>query len=157
MVVRIVSLIALLAGASCSLAAQSTMPVQGEVRADVIISPLTAVHAGAGLSVPLGTYVRAGFVVAAGTGSRGLDARTDAILRFQLDPFRQKRWAPYGGGGISVRYRGEEFEDTREYLLVFAGVEGPLFSRRWVPAVEVGLGGGTRIGLVLRQGVRGRR
>lgn len=156
MVGRIVSLIALLAGASSSLSAQSTMPVQGEVRADVIISSLTAVHAGAGLSVPLGTYVRAGMVAAIGTGRNGFDARTDAIARFQLDPFRQKRWAPYGGGGVTYRFSDDEGA-SGGYLLVFAGMEGQPSARGWVPALEVGLGGGTRIGLVLRQGVRGRR
>lgn len=155
--VRFLSVLALFAGASSTAPAQPLMPLQGEVRADVIISSATVVHAGAGLSVPLGTYVRAGFIAAIGTGRGGIDGRTDVIARFQLDPFRQKQWAPYGGGGVSVRYSGDEVGGTRGYLLISAGLEGPVSQGGWAPAFELGLGGGTRIGVALRQGIRGRR
>jgi hypothetical protein len=49
---------------------------------------------------------------------------------------------------------------AKGYLLVFLGLEGPLPNGPepgWVPAVELGLGGGARIGLILRRGINGRR
>lgn len=136
--------------------AQPSLRIQHEVRLDVITSP-AAVHAGVGATVPLGTYVRAGLIGGLGAGSGALDARTDLIGRFHLDPFRERRWAPYAGGGVSVRYSGEDDEATRGYLLVFIGMEGPVSRRGWSPAIEAGLGGGARIGVALRRGIPGRR
>jgi hypothetical protein len=133
---------------------------QGEGRIDAIVSEQTAVHAGVGMSVPAGLYVRAGLVLGAGVGRHGFDARTDAVGRFTFDPLRQSRWAPYGGGGVSVRYNSTPDGGARGYLLLFLGVEGPVpFGRAsgWVPAVEVGLGGGARVGVILRRGVHARR
>jgi hypothetical protein len=133
------------------------MRIQHEVRADVILSSATVVHAGVGGTVPLGTYVRAGLIAGLGAGRGALDGRTDLIGRFQLDPFRERRWAPYAGGGVSVRYSGDEAENTAGYLLVFIGMEGPLSRGGWSPAVEAGFGGGARIGVALRRGMPGRR
>jgi hypothetical protein len=45
-------------------------------------------------------------------------------------------------------------------VLVFLGIEGPLAAGQaagWVPAFEIGLGGGARIGFILRKGIAGRR
>ena len=89
-----------------------------------------------------------------------MEGRTDFVSRFSLDPFRQSRWAPYAGGGISGRYRSELDGGSRAYLLIFLGVEGPLplgEMAGWVPAFELGLGGGARVGIVLRQGINARR
>ncbi|HEU4748594.1 MAG TPA: hypothetical protein VFS56_08850 [Gemmatimonadaceae bacterium] len=133
---------------------------QTEGRIDGIFSENTAAHAGIGLSFPAGLYVRTGVVAGAGVGRHGVDARTDLIGRFSFDPLRQSRWAPYGGAGVSVRFNSTAEGGAKEYLLFFLGVEGPLPLGRpagWVPAFEVGLGGGTRVGAVIRKGVRGRR
>lgn len=132
---------------------------QAEGRIDGIFSDNTAVHAGYGMSVPLGLYVRGGLVLGAGPGRYGLEGRSDLIGRFSFDPFRQSRWAPYGGGGLSARYNSTADGRAKGYLLVFLGLEGPLPGRTkgWVPAVEVGLGGGARVAVMVRRGVRARR
>jgi len=133
---------------------------QSEVRVDAIFARSGAVEAAYGFTVPAGIYVRTGLVAGIGAGRHGVDGRTDAIARFSMDPFRQSRWAPYAGAGLSGRYRVERDGGARAYILVFLGVEGPLalgVREGWVPAFEVGLGGGARIGLILRRGVNARR
>jgi hypothetical protein len=148
-------------GAYATSAAQvGHQPFQAEGRLDAIVSEQTAVQAGFGASVPAGLYVRAGLVLGAGIGRHGLDARTDLIGRFTFDPFRQSRWAPYGGGGLSARFNSTPDGGAKGYLLFFLGVEGPVpFGRTggWVPAIEAGLGGGARFGVILRRGVHARR
>jgi hypothetical protein len=144
-----------------SLPAQTPLqPFQSEVRIDGIFARSSAVEAGYGLSIPAGIYVRNGLIAALGAGRHGLEGRTDFVTRFSLDPFRQSRWAPYGGGGLSGRYRPTEDGGSRAYLLVFLGIEGSPpdgQSAGWVPAVEIGLGGGARVGFILRRGIAGRR
>ena len=133
---------------------------QSEARVDGIFSgDNAAVHGGYGMSVPLGTYVRGGLVVGAGPGRHGLEGRSDLIGRFSFDPFRQSRWAPYVGGGISARYNSTADGSSKGYLLFFLGLEGPFRGQvgGWVPAVEAGLGGGARVAVIARRGIRGRR
>jgi len=135
-------------------------PLQTEARLDAIVAHTAGVEAGLGLTVPAGIYVRSGLVAGLGAGRHGVEGRTDLISRFSLDPFRQSRWAPYGGGGISGRYRSKRDGSSRAYLLIFLGVEGPLSLGRTsgiVPAFELGLGGGARVGVVLRRGINARR
>jgi hypothetical protein len=142
------------------LAQVPTQAFQSEVRVDGIFARSSAVEAGYGVSIPAGIYVRTGLVGGVGVGRHGIESRADLISRFSLDPFRQSRWAPYGGAGLSGRFRSLADGGAKGYLLVFVGVEGPLPDGRmsgWVPAVEVGLGGGARVGLVLRRGINGRR
>jgi hypothetical protein len=133
---------------------------QSEGRVDAIFARSGAVEAAYGFTVPAGIYVRTGLVAGIGAGRHGVEGRTDAIARFSMDPFRQSRWAPYAGAGLSGRYRSERDGGARAYLLVFLGVEGPLALgalEGWVPAFEVGLGGGARIGVILRRGINARR
>lgn len=133
---------------------------QSEVRLDAFFARTSAVEAGYGFTVPAGLYVRPGIVAGIGAGRHGVEGRTDLIARFSFDPFRQSRWAPYAGGGLSGRYRSELDGGTRAFLLLFFGVEGPLpLGERagWVPALEVGLGGGGRVGVILRKGINARR
>jgi hypothetical protein len=135
-------------------------PLQTEFRVDALVAHTTGVEAGLGLSVPAGIYVRTGLVAGIGVGRYGAEGRTDLISRFSLDPFRQSRWAPYVGGGISGRYRSKLDGGSRAYLLVFLGIEGPLpigATSGLVPAIELGLGGGARFGVVLRRGINARR
>jgi hypothetical protein len=118
------------------------------------------VEAAYGVSIPAGIYLRSGLVGGVGAGRHGVESRADFISRFSLDPFRQSRWAPYGGAGLSGRFRSTADGGSKAYLLVFLGLEGPLPYGQvsgWVPAVELGLGGGARIGLILRRGINGRR
>jgi hypothetical protein len=133
---------------------------QSEARVDAIFARSGAVQAAYGFTVPAGIYVRSGLVAGIGAGRHGVEGRTDAIARFSMDPFRQSRWAPYAGAGLSSRYRSERDGGGRAYILVFLGVEGPLalgVGEGWVPAFEVGLGGGARVGVILRKGINARR
>lgn len=133
---------------------------QTEGRIDGIFSENTAIHAGIGVSFPAGLYVRTGVVAGAGVGRHGVDGRTDFIGRFSFDPLRQSRWAPYGGAGVSARFNSTADGGAKGYLLFFLGIEGAIPPGRtaaWVPAFEIGLGGGTRAGVVIRRGIRGRR
>jgi hypothetical protein len=135
-------------------------PLQPEIRLDAIVAHTTGVEAGVALTVPAGIYLRSGLVAGIGAGRHGLEGRTDFISRFSLDPFRQSRWAPYGGGGISGRYRLERDGGSHAYLLIFFGVEGPLPLGQpsgIVPAFEFGFGGGARFAVILRRGINARR
>ena len=101
-----------------------------------------------------GTYVRTGAVAAVGFSRDGLSGRLDAMARFHFDPVRQSRWAPYGGGGLSGRFdRGEK---ARAYLMLLLGLDGPVYGGA-TPSFELGLGGGTRIGVIIRRATAERR
>jgi hypothetical protein len=137
-----------------------TQAVQSEVRVDGIFARTSGVEAGFGVSIPAGIYVRTGLAGGAGAGRHGVESRADFIARFSLDPFRQNRWAPYAGAGVSGRFRAVADGGAKGYLLVLLGLEGPLLNGEvsgWMPAVELGLGGGARLGLILRRGINGRR
>jgi hypothetical protein len=134
--------------------------IQSELRVDGIFASSGAVHAGYGVSIPAGVYVRTGIVGAIGGSTHGFESRADLLARFSLDPFRQSRWAPYGGAGVSGRFRPRSAGGSHAYLLTYLGIEGPLAAANrtgWVPAFELGLGGGTRVGIILRRGTAGRR
>lgn len=137
-----------------------TQEFQSEARVDGIFARTSAVEAGYGVSIPAGIYVRAGLNAGVGAGQHGVESRADLVSRFSLDPFRQSRWSPYGGAGLSGRFRPLADGGAKAYLLIFVGVEGPLPEGKttgWVPAVEVGLGGGARVAIVLRRAIAGRR
>lgn len=125
---------------------------QAETRVDGIIARITALHGGAGLSARLGSYVRAGLIAGAGVAWRGdesaFDARLDGVGRFLFDPYRQHRRAPYALGGASARWSRERW---RGYLVLGVGMEGPRV-RGFLPAIEVGVGGGVRVSIVARAG-----
>lgn len=140
--------------------------VHPEARLDVIAGHQPAVQAGAGLQVPMGYYVRVGFDVAVGIATNDreaplgspdsppgpLDGRADLLVRFLLDPFRQNAWGLSLGGGLSAR--AEPGDHVRPLLLVALDLEGRRSSHGFVPALQVGLGGGVRVGMVLRRGSR---
>ncbi|HJP87133.1 MAG TPA: hypothetical protein VJ852_14175 [Gemmatimonadaceae bacterium] len=156
----VVSIVALAAAGTAASAQVEQQRVQTEWRLDGLFARSSGVEAGVGVSVPTGIYVRNGLVGAVGAGRHGIEGRTDLLSRFSLDPFRQSRWALYGGGGISGRYRSREDGGSHAYLMLFLGVEGPLPVGRtsgWMPAFEVGLGGGARVGVILRRGINARR
>lgn len=119
-----------------------------EGRIDAIAAGPAAIHVGAGFTVPMGTYVRAGADAAIGSSRDGISGRVDGFARFHLDPLRQHRWAPYGGGGLTARF--DDNRSTRYYLLVFLGIDGPV-SHKLSTSFEAGLGGGGRIGVIVRR------
>jgi len=128
--------------------ASSTGAQTPELRADVIAGDRTVVHAGAGLTFALGTYLRSGLVGGLGASSEGISGRIDLVNRFHLDPFRESRWGPYAGGGLSVRF--EDNAESRTYLLLLLGVDGPA-KRGLTTSFEAGFGGGARIGVAIRR------
>ena len=141
--------------------AQGTF-LQPHVRADALLSsdpfPRRSGHLAAGVTVGVSRYARVDLAAGAGVGEwpggeRRGEGRGDLVVRFVLDPEFMRRWSGYGGAGVSVRSAGGE---TRELLLVALGIEGP----RWggtVPFVELGLGGGVRLGAGVRRALRQRR
>lgn len=143
-----------LAQASAGKLAAKKSVFDPEFRVDGIIAGVSALHAGAGVTMVSGTYVRGGIVGGVGFSRDGLSGRIDGFARFHFDPFRQSRWAPYGGGGISGRF--DRLAGARAFLLVLAGLDGPV-KNGITPSVELGLGGGARIGVILRRGTAERR
>jgi hypothetical protein len=133
--------------------AQAAGRVHPEPRVDLIVSRITSMHAGASVSLPAGTYSRltlAGGVGPAWSGeSTGKGGRADAVLRFHLDPFREQSLGWYGWGGLGLLY--DEFRGWRQIIVVGTGVELTRFSSRRVWALEIGVGGGLRVGLALRR------
>lgn len=135
-----------------SLRAQGSRIVP-EGRLDAIIARRTAVQAAIGADVALSPEIHlelaAGLGASAGRGgAAGLSARTDALVRFLVDPGHTMRWSPYLGGGIGARYdRGLEW---RGVAILVAGASGPRWGH-WRPFVEAGFGGGVRLGFGIRR------
>jgi hypothetical protein len=150
----------LFAAAAKPIEAQSTARTKSppstaiEGRIDAISSKKPTAQAGIGVLMFGGTYTRTGIVAAIGANDDGVTGRTDGFVSFHLDPFRQSKWGPYGGGGISGRF--DAGSRPRAYLLIFAGIDGPV-RNGLTTSFEVGLGGGARFGVVLRQAVAERR
>jgi hypothetical protein len=119
-----------------------------------------AVQLIAGVAIPLGNYVRLGLGAGGGVARGDGDdpaigsARGDVAIRFLLDPYRESRWGLSAGGGLTVRH--EPGHGTRGFLAILLDIEAPP-SGRIVPALQLGLGGGSRVGIVLRGTREGRR
>jgi hypothetical protein len=126
--------------------------VQFEARLDVLGGPPAGAQVGAGVNVAAGYYTRIGADLAAGASSRdggvAASGRVDLAARYLLDPFHEFRWGPYAGGGVTALWDGRA--NWRAGLLLLIGIEGPAHAG-WRTAVELGLGGGARLGLVLRR------
>lgn len=141
--------------------AQQGTLTRAELRVDAIdvrLPDTATLQLGAGIDTPLGYYVRLAVIGAGGVTSQDAktlgSARADVLGRFLLDPFREMRWGLSVGGGISARYvAGDHW---REYLVLLLELETPVH-RGLVPALQLGLGGGLRVGVVLRPFERGRR
>ena len=124
----------------------------GEFRVDAIGGDGLTTHVGVGAAIPLGIYVRLGLDAAGGStwhdGAANASGRVDAIGRFLLDPFREAPIALSLGGGVSVPYVDGQ-QHLRAYLTAVVDVEGRKRGR-FTPALQLGLGGGWRAGVVLR-------
>ncbi len=123
-----------------------------EYRADGLFARHWAAEAGAGVVVPMGIYVRTGFDLAAGAqwqdGTARGAGRLDVISRFLLDPFREVPLGLSLGGGLSLAY--VDRDRVRPYLVGVLDVEGRAHGG-FTPALEIGLGGGGRVGVVVRR------
>ena len=146
------AVLALLVSGAAGAQQQPTRPY-AEYRADAIIARGTAAQLGGGVVLPLGIYVRLGIDGAAGATWRHDETvgsgRVDAIARFLLDPFRESRLGFSVGGGVSVPIGSAE-PSQPPYLTAVLDLEWPRH-RGTTPALQIGLGGGTRIGIVLRR------
>jgi hypothetical protein len=126
-----------------------------ELRVDYLGRNPDAVHAGLGFNIPVGTYLRVGLVGAGGRswddGRSGGSARVDAIARFSFDPFRERRWGLSAGGGLSIRYDNlsPSADPWRALVAIVLDLEGPA-KGSFTPALQIGLGGGARFGVLLR-------
>lgn len=138
--------------------AQVPLNSYGEYRVDAIAGNGTAAQAGAGITIPMGLYVRLGLIGAAGSawhdGRASFSGRTDAIARFSFDPLRETPIALSLGGGISVPY-DKARQPVRPYLTGVIDIAGRKHGR-FTPAFQLGLGGGTRVGFILRSSGRTR-
>jgi hypothetical protein len=167
---RLIAATVLLTTFAATAGAQVPKPgVEPELRLDVIAGHQPAVQVGAGVQIPMGYYVRVGLVGAIGLATEDrraligsgdsppgpLDARADLLVRFLLDPFRQNAYGLSVGGGLSAR--AEPGDRVRPRLLVAADLEGRRSTHGLVPAIQLGLGGGVRIGVLLRRGARAMR
>ena len=137
---------------SASTARAQTQQVQvtfiPEARLDLIAGSDAAMHAGFGIITPVSTYFSLGGTVAAGISKTGFSGRGDLYSRFSLDPYHEYWWEPYLGGGVTVRADGGG-PGTRTYLLGILGFDGPS-AGGIAPGVELGIGGGVRLGVTLR-------
>jgi len=132
------------------------VPSYGELRGDAIFGDGTAFQGGAGIVFPAGIYVRVNVDGAAGTRFRDGQSRTsgrvDATARFLLDPFRETPIGLSLGGGVTVPYTDGD-RGVQPYLTAVIDIEGRRRGRV-TPALQIGLGGGTRVGIVLRTSTR---
>ncbi|MBX3173613.1 MAG: hypothetical protein KF709_04330 [Gemmatimonadaceae bacterium] len=125
---------------------------QWELFADAGASRTPDAFAGAGVNLRAGWYVRVAGLVSAGA-VRGRDdvwrgaQRADFAVRFHLDPFGERPRGLYGGAGVSARFVEGRADPV---LTLHVGVEG---ARRgaWIPAAELSMGGGLRLGVALRR------
>jgi hypothetical protein len=119
----------------------------------------TGIQIGGGLQIPAGLYTRIGMIAAIGPevvdGGTRLSGRFDVLARFLFDPFRQNSWGLSAGAGVSLR--AVMSDNMRPLLLAAIDLEGPLSARGISPAFQLGLGGGVRLGAVMRWGARGSR
>ncbi len=159
---------ALAAQAPAGGAARATRPVSGEVRADGAFGREGGVFAGLGLFGDAGLYTRLGLVAMAGLSRDPLalgaadddgqlvpGARVEALARFHLDPLRLSRRGTYLGGGVAAALR--DGAAPRWQLVALVGLEGAPTRGGLAPALEVGLGGGVRVGMALRGARAARR
>jgi hypothetical protein len=134
------------------LAAQQEPRMYAELRADAFLASGGSAQAGGGIVIPAGVYARVGLDGAAGVrwhdGTSSGVGRIDLIARFLLDPLRENNIGLSVGGGLSAPIDGNGFKTP--LLTVVLDVEGRQRAG-WTPGLELGLGGGARVGVVLRR------
>jgi hypothetical protein len=151
---RAFRVLAAIAAAPVALCAQPDAPkppVQFEMRADLLTAPSAGAQVGAGANIAAGYYLRVGLDAAGGADVKSgaaTSGRADIVARYILDPFGEFRWGPYVGGGFTASW--DRRAARRGDLLLLVGVEGPAHAG-WRTSVELGLGGGARLGVVLRR------
>ena len=152
--------------AATSALAQSGPPLprlMNEGRVDGRWSRSNAVELGWSLIIPTTTYLRTTLTAAGGYIWRDQrwmrESRYEATARFLLDPFRQARYGLSFGAGAGLTNSdglfGEpnslemRFQKWRPFLVTYADLELRK-TAGLTPAVQVGIGSGIRVGLVVR-------
>ena len=134
-------------------------PITREFRVDGIAARHPAIESGASLVIASGIYVRNALTVAGGITGRDSESsavgRVEFVSRFLLDPFRESSYGLSVGGGFGVTNLAHVAR-WRPYLAGVLDVELKS-SPGLTPAIQLGLGGGARLGLVLRSGSDRRR
>ncbi len=143
----------LLAAAARVLPAQAAAPLEpkAEFHAAAVLSPRANPMVGLGVNVRAGWYSRVGLAALVGAAGSGGDwqlrQRLEGTARFLFDPYAQADHGFYAGAGLGVeRAEGGQMQAL---LLAVVGVEGKA-EGRVVPAIELTVGGGARLGIVLR-------
>jgi len=163
---RVTHLLPLAAAALFGVDAQSQRLGPGGLKLEGRMEVVAARHAtyevGAGVSYPLSSYARAAVWASGGwpigdvsTEQRvpnGI-ARAEGVVRFLLDPFKERERGFYAGAGVGVRWVADA--SGTEYLLVLLGLEREVV--KVLTAIELGVGDGARVALVFRQPRRGYR
>lgn len=148
---RVALLVMLFVALPAPLVAQAAT-LKPEVRVDVLGPRPYVWQPGVGVTRAMGYYARVsaivGYAPRADERLLGDRWRADVIARVLLDPFREQRWAVSFGGGLSFR--------RETYLAGVLDIEGPAI-RGMLPALEVGVSGGVRAGIMLRRAAAGRR
>ena len=133
-----------------------------ESRLEVIAARHATYAIGPGVAYPLSSYARAAVWVTGGgpIGDGGTDddvdglvARAEGVVRFHLDPFKERERGFYAGAGIGVRWMSHV--SGTEYLMLQFGLERKV--GKAIAAVELGVGDGARLAIVVRQPRRGYR
>jgi hypothetical protein len=127
----------------------SARRVAVEARLDAILaSRVTTTHVGLGIAraasrnLELGVVAGGGITTRDGQDGASASARADVIARFAPLPADRNRWGAYAAGGVSALV--ERGTRGRAVLALLVGARG----RR--SFVEVGLGGGLRLGAGVR-------
>lgn len=149
--------IAAVAPSSASAQQRQRIPTYAELRGEGIFSgDRITTLAGAGVVVPAGNYTRVSLDTELGAEMRSSETRfagrVDLVARFLLDPLREMPWGFSLGGGLSVPY-GDGTQGVQPLMTAVIDVEGRR-GGRFTPALQVGLGGGTRVALVFRASPR---
>lgn len=126
-----------------------------EARAELLAARNTTMQVGAAALWPVSPYLRVGVLAAAGVTSgpatsddHAASARAEVVARFTPNPDPSARWRPYGQATAGVlAVRGNT---GRALVSVALGAEhSPIGIVR--PAIELGIGGGLRVGIALRR------
>jgi hypothetical protein len=125
-----------------------------ELRVDGFVGRAAGVQLGTGVVLDAGFYTRLALLVAGGAerrpgGGVAGTGRAEAVVRFQTDPLRKSNPGVYFGGGLGIRHTASG--PTRGVLVGLVGFEGSYRHSHLVPAVELGVGGGARVGVAVRR------
>lgn len=135
-------------------------PIEPEVRIDAVVAEhRRTYHLGVGAFRSVGRAVRLGMVVGGGVTDRDaeyeeaeyeatrLSSRAELVARFTLRTSDAGRPQLYLGAGAGATWVTSESGRGVAHVLV----GGEVYGGGWRHAFELGLGGGVRLGLVLRR------